>query len=154
MPKEISAIPYAYKTRSTGGKDAPEEIGTASETFVPTDMSVDITVDKSSGLLIMFSALARADTFKPGLNQSRVDIRAVVGTTVVPPGYIELTPMNALRSSAYSWHWFYPVPAGTHKVTIEFRISLSGDLDYHAEELARSAGYLKGRTLTVIALPA
>jgi hypothetical protein len=133
------AIPYvsAYasglvKTNSTSLVDMP-------------DMAVNITLDRTSYLLIMFSAVAENLDI-----DSRVLVAAQIGLVpvtywswVTPQGEVYLTPTNqVLRYSSHGFNWYQPsVTAGTYTVKIEWRVN-GGE------------GHVMTRTLIVIAFPA
>jgi len=109
------------------------------------DMSISITLERTSHLLIMFSTEAwTADV------EYRIQVRALVGLTAALPGEIDLTPtmsVSALNDHtlywmAYSYNFYQPsVTAGTYTVKMQWRVT-------------GTTGYAYLRTLSVIALPA
>ena len=134
-----NAIPFAstYRTLSTSTTE------TASWTDM-SGMSVTLTLDRTSQLLIMFSAeVANYD------GGERIHVRALVGASVANPGWIILTPIvhdyafayDNLDLMAYSYNFYESVIEGTYTVKIQWQVS-------------GGTGYAYYRTLTVIALPA
>jgi molybdopterin-binding protein len=113
------------------------------------DMSVSITLQRTSHLLILFSAEAKADYLQ------QILVQALVGESVADPGYIYLTPIvqetgwaflpthsHALGYGAYAYNFYRPsVSAGTYTIKIQWRVT-------------GGTGYVGDRTLTIIALPA
>lgn len=134
---DLKLAPYAVPFNSTYG------IGDASTTSTSwvdmPEMSLSITLARKSHLLIMFST-------RSATSAMYIFVRALVNTDVAEP--IEgalLTPniptINNWASYTYN---FYKsnINAGTYTVKIQWLISGSG------------TGYVRERTLTVIALPA
>jgi len=111
-------------------------------------MSVEITLERNSTLLIMFST--EAYTNDP---DGRITVAAYVNASVARPGgLVLLTPnvavggvfthQHTLGWAAYAYNFYQPsVTAGFY--TVKIRWSVSG-----------GTGYAWFRTLTVIALPA
>lgn len=138
----MSKIPYACKNVAVGIPPKLELLLTTnSTTYIATDMSVDIIVDRSSTLLIILCAGAAVHP-EEGKN-SRVIVRVLVGKSVISPSDIRLCPDNLDKAGAYTWVWLHQVPAGTHKISIEYRIG--PDV---------VTGRIMDRSLTVLALPA
>jgi hypothetical protein len=114
-------------------------------------MSVSITLNRTSHLLIMFSTEAS------NVNDNTADyilLRALVDSDVALPGQICLTPYlsdslgypythrHYLSYMVYSFNLYKSsVPEGTHTVRIQWKVT-------------GHTGYVRARTLTVIALPA
>jgi len=158
------AIPFFY---------APSSMVTSTDSTVSwvdmTDMSVTMSLERPSHLLIMFSMIGYNSD-----SSSRIKILASVGGMTASPGEITLTPYisadgshdhsessglgapyththdiynsgthsHVLNPMAYSYNFYKPsVSAGTYQVKIQW--SVTGGL-----------GYAYSRTLAVIALPA
>lgn len=110
-----------------------------------TDMSVNLTLSRTSHLLIMFSATAQNSD-----PNSRVVVRALVDNLVAFPGAVFLTPtLNVSESNQHVIGWashafnFYrpSVSAGAYTIKMQWIVTGgTGDIGY--------------RTLTVIGLPA
>ena len=106
-------------------------------------MSVNITLNRKSHLLILFNVEAYAS------ENEWIAIRALVGPEIAHPGEIYLTP-NIYGSAnisllvdwaAYGYNFYQPsVGAGTHTIKIQWIVS-------------DGIGYVADRTLTVVALP-
>jgi len=112
-------------------------------------MSVTLTLDRTSHILIMFST--EAYNSDPAY---RILVRARIGVIDAFPGSIDLTPTvsaglgapythrHTIGYMAYSYNFYRPsVSAGTHTIKIQWMVS-------------GGTGYVGSRTLTVIALPA
>jgi len=131
------AIPFYYATG--GGLD----VHAASTTWEKMDdMSVSMTLNRESFVLIMFSTEARVDAATDSIM-----LRALVDLTVAEPDSSTLyfVPRDATEWASYSFIFYLPnVSAGPHEVTIEWRM-LSG---------STTGRVGADRTLTVIALPA
>jgi len=111
------------------------------------DMNLTISLNRTSHLLIIFSS--EAYTNDPS---TRIIVRAIDGTTPVPPGEVIFTPTisygpgntHTHGNCAYSYDFFEPsVTAGTHTIKIQWKVNVVG-----------AVGFADARTLTVIALPA
>jgi len=132
-PQGEQGPPWVYNVTHALGVDS-----TTSTTFVDMpDMSVDINVTDPSLLLITFSGQARVSVM-----DSPAYIRAMVNTTQADPvsSYIFLTEIT--QWGAQSCTFYLSVGAGTHTVTIQWRMFVG-----------TTTGQVDERTLTVIALP-
>jgi len=103
-------------------------------------MSVTLTLDRTSHILISFSTEAYTNQ-----QDKQISVRALVGILVANPGSIVLTPKEFYDysdSRAYTYTLYLPsVSAGTYTIKIQWMVS-------------GGVGYVGSRTLTVIALPA
>jgi len=140
--------PYAIPFNSTYSRP----LNSTSEKYSWVDMpgmSVTITVNRTSHLLIMFSTEATNDA-----EGERIWLRALVDTTEAKPGYLYFTPSihdspgeidyhyHLLNYMAYTYNFIYPsVHEGTYTIKIQWRVT-------------GGTGTVMFRTLTVIALPA
>jgi hypothetical protein len=118
-------------------------------TFVDmADMSVTLTLTRTSHVLIMFSTEAMNDN-----PNYRIFVQAFVGTDLAIPGAIYLTPTVAMASTplhnhaldfaSYAYNFYKSsVNAGTYTIKIQWAVSGGG------------TGHAFKRTLTAIALPA
>lgn len=131
------AIPFISKHRT-------DMISTsASLNYVDmSDMSVTLSLNRKSHLLIMFSVQALPDY------DERIYVRTLVGQDVAYPGEIWLTPIifdgtsYLLGWGAYTQNFYQPsVSAGTYTIKIQWKVS-------------GGTGDAAERILTVIALPA
>jgi len=110
-----------------------------------TDMSVNLTLSRTSHLLIMFSATAQNND-----PNNRVVMRALVNNLVAFPGAVFLTPtltvselnQHAIGWASHAFNFYRPsVSAGTYTIKMQWIVTVgTGDIGY--------------RTLTVIVLPA
>jgi hypothetical protein len=145
------AIPFAVAYSNT-------ETWTTSQVYIDMpDMAVSITLNRTSHLVIMFSAVA--SNFEAG---ERIIVRALVGDTIAQPGDIFLTPIvsestefgvidHDIGTVASAHNFYLLVLPGTYTVKIQWRVTYVGlQLGTGTE----SIGYVWDRTLTVIALPA
>ncbi len=106
-------------------------------------MSVNISLNRKSHLLILFNVEAYAS------ENEWITIRALVGQDTANPGEIYLTP-NIYGSAnesylvdwaAYGYNFYHPsADTGTYTIKIQWMIS-------------DGQGYVKDRSMTVIALP-
>jgi len=132
------AIPFnsTYSTSSTSTTSLVDMPG----------MSVEITLERNSTLLIMFSTEAWNDD-----PNARISVSALVNASTARPGGVYLTPtvavggtfphQHTLGYAAYAYNFYQPsVTAGFY--TVKIRWSVTG-----------GTGYAWYRTLTVIALP-
>ncbi len=103
-----------------------------------TGMSVTITVDRNSTLLIMFST----ETSITDITGS-IQWRAKVNATNAAPGQVWSQPPNQPGSKwvSFAYNFIQPVSAGQHSIYIQW---------YY---LPPGTGYVGVRTLFVIALP-
>ena len=134
------AIPFAYSFSSV----VETTIFTTGSWEDIYSMSVTLTVNRTSYLLIMFSTEARnADP------SQMIMVQALVNDSIAIPGSVYMTPIMGLSGthrhtlgySTYAFNFIKPsVSAGTYNVKIQWFIW--GGL-----------GYARSRTLTVIALP-
>lgn len=107
-----------------------------------SDMSVTLSFNSSSHILILVSVVAMGDL------DEYIVIRVLIGDEVALPGFIWLTPIikdsNALPGyaswAAYTYNFWSLVMAGTYTVKVQWKVS-------------GGTGAISGRTLTVIALP-
>ena len=128
-----NAIPFTYVYKAEATADS-----TASTTWtLMPGMSVDITLERKSHLLIMFSTEAA----NPDPTQF-IAVRALVGENDALPGSVYLTPYDTVDYASYTYNFYLPnVDAGTYTVKIEWKVS-------------GSTGYVWYRNLIVLALPA
>lgn len=122
------------------------DFNTTTETTQYVDMSgmsVNLSLNRKSHLLIMFSVEAFTS------EGEWMAIRALVGQDVAYPGEIYLTPniyphdseSHFIDCGSYGYNFFQPsVNAGTHTIKIQWIVS-------------DGTGYVLDRTLNVIALP-
>lgn len=129
------AIPFASTYSTT--------LASTTETVNWVDMagmSVTLTLDRTSHILIIFSTEAYTNQ-----QDKQISVRALVDALVAYPGSIGLTPReysDYSDSRAYTYTLYLPsVSAGTYTVKIQWMVS-------------GGTGYAGSRTLTVIALPA
>ena len=108
-------------------------------------MSLTISLNRTSHLLIMFSTEAYDDDWA-----SRILVRALVGGVEAKPGYVDLTAYDwewglhrhTIDIMSYSYNFYQPsMSAGTYTVKMQWKVT-------------GGTGYVFHRTLTVIALPA
>lgn len=129
IPFAYAVSPYSEVTTSTSWVDMPE-------------MSVNITLARTSHLIIMFTGFAYVETAGYSLN-----IRAYVPTSLAPipyPMVVGLTRATLDNAGSHSFTFNLPdVTAGVHTVKIQWLVSSSATM-----------GIVGERTLTVIALPA
>lgn len=135
-----NAIPFASTYSIT--------TASTTETVAWTDMtgmSVSLTLDRTSHVLIMF----RSEALNPTGGEV-ICIRALVDSNIAYPGTIQLTPIiwdyaftyDNIDVMSYTYNFYRPyVSAGTYTIKIQWRVS-------------GGTGYAYYRTLTVIALPA
>jgi len=109
-----------------------------------TGMSLTLTLDRTSHLLIMFNIEAMDDEEGYGIL-----VQALVGTTVANPGQISLTPIvgetavhkHTLSYGSYGYIFYQPsVSAGMYIIKIQWKVT-------------GGTGHVMRRTLNVIALP-
>ena len=141
---DLKLAPYAIPFNSTF---STSYTGTT-ETMNWVDMSamsVIITLNRTSHLLIMFSS--EAENTAEG---NSILLRALVGGVVALPGAITLTPVvwdyaftyDIQDNMAYTYNFYKPsVSAGTYTIKIQWMVT-------------GGTGYAYYRTLMVIALPA
>jgi hypothetical protein len=129
------AIPFnsTYSTVSTS---------TTSTSWVDMPgMSVGLTLDRNSSVIIMFSSEAYLTA-----GGDYLLVQALVNSTIAYPGtgaLITLTTVTATNAGSYSYIFSLPnVGAGYYTVKIQW-LSWTGTM-----------GYVEDRTLTVMALPA
>lgn len=109
------------------------------------NMSVNITLMRTSHLLILFSAVARNP-----INEGEIHLRVLVNETTAYPDWISFTP-GLVETAGHNHHMtfgtytsnFYKqlVNVGSYTIQIQWRVN-------------KGTGYVSDRTLTVIALPA
>ncbi len=118
-----------------------------------TNLSVQITLENASNLLIMLSA--EAYTYVDITTNGQIYIRSLVDESTVYPSEVTFTPHiedtgffglsthhHRLLTGAYSYNFYaIAVSSGVHTVEIQMKVSSS------------TTGYLYNSTLTVIALP-
>jgi hypothetical protein len=127
------AIPF----NSTHAGGSPS---TTSTTWVDMpNMAVNITLARTSNVLILFSAEAWL-----GASGNYLMVRAYVGTTLAYPDNNNLFITRADTEYGSNTYVFYApnVSAGTYTVKIQWEVWFAG------------TGYVGDRTLNVIALPA
>ena len=126
------AIPFSYTNN-------PDEEATTSTTWVDMpDMSVSITLERTSHIIIMFSAIAYVEVLG-----NSIMVRAITDEAIPYPVEIVLTKETQLTMGTHSFTWNLPdVSAGTHTVKIQWLVS--GGI---------GTGNVADRSLTVIALP-
>ncbi|UCB60994.1 MAG: hypothetical protein JSW72_02770 [Candidatus Bathyarchaeota archaeon] len=138
----VKLAPQAIPFVSTCSTD----FNTTTETTQYVDMSgmsVNLTLNRESHLLIMFSVEAFT-------SENRwMAIRALVGQDVAQPGEIYLTPNiyphglegHFIDASSYGYNFFQPsVGPGTYNIKVQWKVS-------------GGTGYVIDRTLTIMALP-
>jgi hypothetical protein len=145
---ELEAKPYAIRFNSTFTYYA--DVTTETMNWVDMDyMSVTITLNRTSYLLIMFSAEAMNN-----LEGKRIAIRALVdGQTAYPNALFFFTPYihdslgwpythsHVVDYMSYTYNFLMPsVSQGTHTVKIQWGVT-------------GGTGYVDARNLIVIALP-
>jgi hypothetical protein len=128
------ALPYNSTFSTT-------TVSSSSDSFTALpDMSIDLTVSRTSHLIIMFSGEAWVD----GATDA-IYVRAVVNSTVAYPGadaLIVFTRAGVGQHGSYSYTFYIPdVDAGHYVVSIQWMM-LSG------------TGQIADRTLNVLAFPA
>lgn len=138
----LKLAPYAIPFNSTYSTTI---ISTADTNWVDiADMAVTLNLDRTSHLLIMFSTNAMNDN-----ETQRIVVRAMVDNDAAYPSGVYLNPIVGDRSlhwhivdyGAYAYNFYKPsVSAGTYTVKMQWKVS-------------GSTGYMRYRTLTVIALP-
>jgi molybdopterin-binding protein len=128
-------------------------ISTNSLQFVDMDgMSISITLNRTSYVIILFSVNARMDL--PENATAGFAVRCLIGTKQANPGEIYLVPAMSFSSStfpphkhdltygAYSFHFYEPsVSPGVYSIKIQWAVGLG-------------TAYAFIRALTIIALPA
>jgi hypothetical protein len=126
------AIPFSYTYN-------PDEEATTSTTWVDMpDMSVSITLERTSHIIIMFSATAYVEVLG-----NSIKVRAITDEAIPYPVEIVLTKGTQLTIGTHSFTWNLPdVSAGTHTVKIQWLVSGG-----------TGSGNVADRSLTVIALP-
>jgi len=139
----LKLAPYAIPFNSTYSSVQQQTTDTVFEDM--PSMSVTITLNRTSHLIIMFSAEAKVDG-----DGKYMQILAKVNELMALPGGICLTPIvydkisdyDLLDYMAYTYNFFQPsVEAGTYIIKIQWKVTAG-------------TGYIDERTLTVIALPA
>jgi hypothetical protein len=126
------AIPFSY----TNNPD-PEATNSTTWEDMP-DMSVSITLARTSHLIIMFSATAYVEVLG-----NSIKVRAIADEAIPYPVEIVLTKGTELTMGTHSFTWNLPdVSAGTHTVKIQWLVSWG-----------TSTGNVADRSLTIIALP-
>jgi hypothetical protein len=131
------AIPFSYTNN-------PDEEATTSTTWVDMpDMSVSITLERTSHIIIMFSAIAYVKVLGNSIMVRAIADEATPDEAIPYPVEIVLTKETQLTMGPHSFTWNLPdVSAGTHKVKIQWLVS--GGI---------GTGNVADRSLTVIALP-
>jgi hypothetical protein len=102
------------------------------------DTSVNLTLDKTSTVMIMFSTEATIGEAEQG-----IFIQAYIYQTQAVPSFVCLpTPTNGTFYNAHSYNFYeQSVNAGTHTVKILWKVT-------------GGTGYVRNRTLIVMATPA
>jgi len=117
-------------------------------------MSLQVRSNRTSHVVIIFSTEAKVEGTSPeNWTDASIRIRALVDETIAYPADIYLNPTvsqelgyptthrHGLNYSAYSYVFYQlSVPQGDHTIKIQWRVT-------------GSTGYVRGRTLTVIAFP-
>jgi hypothetical protein len=131
------AIPFGYTNN-------PDEEATISTTWVDMpDMSVSITLARTSHIIIMFSATAYVEVLGNSIMVRVIADEAMLDEAIPYPVEIVLTKGTELTKGTYSFTWNLPdVSAGTHTVKIQWLVSGG-----------TGTGNVADRALTVIALP-
>jgi hypothetical protein len=131
------AIPFGYTNN-------PDEEATNSTTWVDMpDMSVSITLARTSHIIIMFSATAYVDDVGNSIWVRAIADEAMPDEAIPYPVEIVLTKGTQLTMGTHSFTWNLPdVSAGTHTVKIQWSVSWRTSL-----------GNVADRSLSVIALP-
>lgn len=132
----LKLAPYAIPFNSTYSQTEQSTSSTTLEDM--PEMAVNITLDRTSHLIILFSTEA-----KPAYNQM-ILVQAMVNETTAYPGTIQLTPVGSISPSyaSYSYNFYLlSLSSGTYTVKMQWRVD-------------GGTGYIRFRTLTVIALPA
>ncbi len=126
------AIPFSYTNN-------PDEEATTSTTWVDMpDMSVSITLERTSHIIIMFSATAYVQVLG-----NSIMVRAITDEAIPYPVEIVLTKETQLTVGSHSFTWNLPdVSAGIYTVKIQWLVR--GGI---------GTGNVADRSLTVIALP-
>jgi len=126
------AIPFSYTNN-------PDEEATTSTTWIDMpDMSVSITLVRTSHIIIVFSATAYVEVLG-----NSIMVRAIADEAIPYPVEIVLTKGTQLTMGTHSFTWNLPdVSAGTHTVKIQWLVSGG-----------TGTGNVADRSLTVIALP-
>lgn len=102
------------------------------------DMSVDVTLERTSHLIIMFSTEAQHLS-----STDRIWVSAYVGGTLALPGGVHLTPYESESYSSYTYNFYLPnVSGGIHTIKMRWLVEPGG------------TGWVWWRSLTVIGLPA
>lgn len=127
------AIPFSYSYH-------PDKAEKTNTTWSDMQLSVGITLARTSRLIIIFSATAYLEVIGDSIN-----VRANVDDKTIPdPAVVILTRETQTTMGSHSFTWNLPdVSAGTHKVKIQWAL-----------EDGITTGYVGDRSLTVIALPA
>ena len=98
--------------------------------------SLNITVDRNSTLIIMFSSEAR----NPSATD-RIEVRALINGTAANPSYVYFTPSDVTEYGVYSYNFYRQnVSNGTYPINMQWRVT--GD-----------TGNVYYRSLIAIALP-
>lgn len=133
-----SAIVNATDTSTT-------ESTTSSTTFTGTEFSQSITLDRTSTLLMLFSAESKVNTTGDGVQNLKnyTSVRARVGGIVASPADVRFSVNMTNYTSQSAMFVNASVASGTYTVDIQFASSGGNNL-----------AYLKNGTMAVIALPA
>ena len=126
------AIPFSYTNN-------PDEEATTSTTWVDMpDMSVSITLERTSHIIIMFSATAYVQVLG-----NSIMVRAITDEAIPYPVEIVFAKETQLTVGSHSFTWNLPdVSAGIYTVKIQWLVR--GGI---------GTGNVADRSLTVIALP-
>ena len=123
IPFNSTYITNSSSTTSTSWEDMPYT-------------SMNITLTRTSHLIIMFSSEAR----NPSATD-RIEVRALVDGNTTIPSYVYFTPSDVTEHGVYTYNFIRPnVSNGTYTVKMQWRVT--GD-----------TGTVYYRTFTVIALP-
>ncbi len=131
------AIPFSYTYH-------PDLAATTSTTWIDMpDMSVSITLARTSHIIIVFSATAYVEVLGDSILVRAIADEATPDEAIPIPVEIVLTEGTKLTKGTYSFTWNLPdISASTHTVKIQWKVEGGTD-----------AGVVIERSLTVIALP-
>jgi len=132
-PPNISRIPFAYKrsfVHAEANYTYPEWVDIVS--VANESMSVQVSVDNSSNLLIVFQAYLRVYWAPATIGWARIDIRALVDNASAWPDEMQgvEAPSESYGASVsgnapYCGVFWQQVSAGVHSVKIQWRVFAS-----------------------------
>ena len=140
----VTSLKLTSRAIPFGHTNNPDEEATISTTWVDMpDMSVSITLARTSHIIIMFSATAYVEVLGNSIMVRVIADEAMPDEAIPYPVEIVLTKGTELTKGTYSFTWNLPdVSAGTHTVKIQWLVSGG-----------TGTGNVTDRALTVIALP-